>query len=213
MPAFYVRPLRPGDFPRPFHVPRKSGPFRASWSDTEDLLYAETKALGALEVVIAVEGLADTDLRLDGSLRANARPSGAAVLVAFDTMKTGPLSFPADRYLHWQDNVRAVALGLEALRKVDRYGITAHAEQYRGWNALPPGRPMPAAMTVDEAERLLLGFNDTNEVLIGAPRDLWRRLYHRGAKRLHPDTGGDPEEFRRLREAYELVSGLTANSG
>jgi hypothetical protein len=49
-------------------------------------------------------------------------------------------------------NARAIALGLEALRKVDRYRITKRGEQYTGWSALPPATPMGAAkMTADDA--------------------------------------------------------------
>lgn len=36
----------------------------------------------------------------------------------------------------WQINLRAIALGLEALRKLDRYGITSRGEQYTGWRAI-----------------------------------------------------------------------------
>jgi hypothetical protein len=49
-------------------------------------------------------------------------------------------------------NARAIALGLEALRKVDRYRITKRGERYTGWSALPPATPMGAAkMTADDA--------------------------------------------------------------
>lgn len=44
--------------------------------------------------------------------------------------------FAVDTYTTWQDNLRAIALGLEALRKVERYGITRGTEQYTGWKML-----------------------------------------------------------------------------
>jgi hypothetical protein len=50
--------------------------------------------------------------------------------------------FAVDKFATWQDNLRAIALGLEALRKVDRYGITKNSEQYTGWKQLEAG---PAA--------------------------------------------------------------------
>jgi hypothetical protein len=40
----------------------------------------------------------------------------------------------------WQDNLRAVALGLEALRRVERYGIAQRGEQYAGWRRADPRR-------------------------------------------------------------------------
>lgn len=39
----------------------------------------------------------------------------------------------------WQDNVRAIALGMEALRKVERYGITELDQQYAGFMQLNAG--------------------------------------------------------------------------
>jgi hypothetical protein len=57
----------------------------------------------------------------------------------------------------WQHNVRAIALGLEALRKVDRYGITRRGEQYAGWKALPAGIGIGAThMTSEVATKVII---------------------------------------------------------
>ena len=72
--------------------------------------------------------------------RANASPKSPAVVIAFES-KHGPLQYATDAFTHWQANVRAVALGLEALRRVERYGITKHGEQYTGWKQLGSGTP------------------------------------------------------------------------
>lgn len=37
------------------------------------------------------------------------------------------------------------------------------------------------------------------------PLPLVRKAYKQLARRHHPDQGGDPEQFRRVREAYELL--------
>ena len=58
-------------------------------------------------------------------------------MVAFES-KHGPLKYATDVFDHWHANLRAIALGLEALRKVERYGITQRGEQYTGfrtWNS------------------------------------------------------------------------------
>lgn len=46
------------------------------------------------------------------------------------------LRLPCDTFSYWKDNVRAVALALEALRKIDRYGVRT-GSQYAGFKALP----------------------------------------------------------------------------
>ena len=74
---------------------------------------------------------------------ADTRADTPRVVVSFDSCH-GPLRYQCDRFTTtragtkaWHANVRAIALGLEALRKVDRYGIAGSGEQYRGWTALP----------------------------------------------------------------------------
>lgn len=102
-------------------------------------------------------------------------------------------------------------LGLEALRKVERYGIVQSDEQYRGWQALPPGTPMPTAkMTVDAAlEVLRIAADWTCGPDYDDPHAI-RQAYRHGARHLHPDAGGDPEQFRRLVEARDLALGAAA---
>jgi hypothetical protein len=54
----------------------------------------------------------------------------------------------------WRDNLRAIALGLEALRAVNRYGITRGiGEQYAGFLQLTTGvaNPERGRQLVDEA--------------------------------------------------------------
>lgn len=211
-----VRPivLWPGEF----SATRSTSPFSAGWSNTVDLLKREVGQLGATEVVLQA-AVDEGDIRNDGGLRASARPEHPGVIVSLEG-RQGPLSFPCDRFLHWQANVRAVALGMEALRRVDRYGITRTGEQYQGWRALGSGTPVPAAaMTVEEAARFLSehaiesplsgrSVVSVEDLLTDVPeRRAWalRLAYRLGAQRLHPDHGGGAEAFGRLQEAKALL--------
>jgi hypothetical protein len=102
----------------------------------------------------------------------------------------------------WQMNARAIALGLEALRKVDRYGITKRGEQYTGWSALPPATPMGAAkMTADDALEFLRASADWNAGPDSDEPEQIDRAYRAAAKRLHPDAGGSTKDFQKLQEA------------
>lgn len=184
--------------------------FRASWSDTLSLLEYELGKLNARDVVIQV-ALEDRHIRLDGWPRGDApNPSHPGVVIAFGS-KHGPLQYATDAYEWWQHNVRAIALGLEALRKVDRYGITRRGEQYTGWKQLGAGMPMGSStMTLDEAARFLIKHGEWGGVpakpddLIGTPKII--SLYYReAAKRLHPDAGGSTEDFQRLQQAKALL--------
>lgn len=176
--------------------------FTAPWQSTLDLLAKETDMLGATLVVVQVD-VTEADIRRDGMLRANARPGHPGVKISFKS-RFGPLTYATDAYDDWRGNVRAIALGLEALRAVDRYGITKTGEQYRGFRAIE-GAPSET-MTADEAVRFLvtqsgiaiLGPGDTSAV---------RLAYRRAVQEHHPDRGGDADIFRRLTAARDLLLG------
>lgn len=118
---------------------RRRATFRIGYSDRLSLLESELAKLGAKEIVIQAQFEAK-DIRNDGWPRSSARPKGPAVVLSFQS-KHGPLSYPCDSYDAWEDNLYAIALALEALRAVDRYGVTKRAEQYKGWAQLPPAKP------------------------------------------------------------------------
>lgn len=117
--------------------------FSASWSATLGLLDRELHHLGngwrRPESVLQI-AMQEKDFRLDGMPRANAVAAHPGVILSIDSTK-GHLSFPCDKFDRWQDNLRAIALSLEALRKVDRYGTTPNHEQYTGWRAIESAAP------------------------------------------------------------------------
>lgn len=155
--------------------------FQASYQDTMDLLHRELRHLDAKNVVIQL-ALRDDQIRLDGLPRSGATPEHPGVILAFDS-KHGALKYASGAFRYWKDNLRAIALGLESLRRVDRYGITKRGEQYTGWKALPSG---------SQAESDL----ERGRVLIAEHGGV------KAAKRAtHPDAGGDADDFRAVMAA------------
>lgn len=208
--------------PRSMPAPKmrqEFSPFSGTWTSTQALLRSEAAFLGAREVVLVVD--ADpSQVRRDGMLRADARVRGDYVEVFLPQTDRGSMRFATGRFRGrwdspgWQANVRAIALGMEALRKVRRYGIADDDQQYRGWQALPPGDPIAlgAGMTLDQAAAILHdGYPDgpTAEDLlleVGMTDRPWiRDSYRMAAKAHHPDAGGDPETFRLLTQARDLL--------
>lgn len=159
-------------------------PWRAGIKQTLETLRRELRQLDAKNVVLQID-VRERDIRIDGGLRADARPQSAAIILSFDS-KHGPLQYAMDRWRGWEDNLRSVAMTL-ALRAVDRYGVASSAQQYRGWAALPP----PADhMTRDEA-RALLERNGG---------------FRAAAMAHHPDRGGDAVLFRRITAAKGVLT-------
>ena len=131
---------------------RQRSKFKTIWTRVISHLGAEIRQLGGRNVVLRLE-VSDKDIRQDGLLRADARPREPGVVVQFvaGRLKGAPtLFYRCDRFPFWQDNVSAIARGLEALRLVDRYGVTPTGEQYAGFKALP-STTSPTLSTTDAA--------------------------------------------------------------
>lgn len=224
MSRIVFRPWSAPLAPNPRRVPH---PFSAGWDATKDLLRAEVEKVAASssrdwESLIVIE--VDTDessIRQDGFMRADRKVHSDGVVVSFDS-KFGPLRYECNAFYGqgwrglagWQANVRAIALALGDLRRVDRYGIGRRGEQYAGWKALGSGIAMPAAtMTFEEAARLLIAESRMVPIEDYPPDQITpldaRVMYRAASKRHHPDTGGDPAMFDRITQARDLVLGAT----
>lgn len=192
------------DWPGDREKKRQRARFDSSYAQTLTLLADELRRLAARQVVIQA-GFAAHDIRNDGWPRSNAKtPADPGVILSFES-KHGPLSYPCDRFTDWQDNLRAIALSLQALRAVDRYGVTRRAEQYRGWTQLPPPPPSATSLfaTRIEAATWLAAKSHwpykLDDLLIKADAvDIAVRMARR---RLHPDFGGSHDEYVRIDEA------------
>jgi hypothetical protein len=192
--------FRPIDqWPRDKTKRPKPTPFSSTYTQTLKLLGKELAALDAKQIIFQID-VPESQIRGDGLPYARARPDFQGVIVAFES-KHGPLKYMTDVFNDWHENLRAIALGLEALRRVDRYGITSKGEQYTGWKQLPA-----VSEAKEDAAGLIasLGGEDKDEVMNNA--DTARRAFRRAAKKVHEDKkGGSREQFIRLMEARKLL--------
>lgn len=182
---------------------RKRSQFRASESNTMRLLESELRLLGAkfgvIELVMGGEGL-----KLDGGLRAKPDIKHPGVVLHLES-RHGPLRYACDTFTSWQENLRAIALGLEALRAVDRYGIAKRGEQYTGWAQLPAG-----------GERAL-GRADAEAIIRAAAGEAYgstslARAIRAAIRNTHPDAGGDPAAHREVIRARDVIEAEPAAS-
>lgn len=170
---YTLRPLPTWPYPATPWQEQRRRPFSSTWEQTQNQLASEIEKLDGSSIVLGL-GHTEWDVRQDGRLRANARGlTHQGVEISFNTPR-GRLTYATDVCDFWQDNVRSIALGLEALRAVDRYGITRKGEQYAGFLALAPGGPDP------DRGRLLVE-------RAGGIREAQRRH--------HPDNGGIQADF------------------
>jgi hypothetical protein len=202
-PSYEFRPLGLWSGPATPPDERRRSPFKAQYEATLDLVFAEAAKLDATRLVLQVD-LQQRDIRVDGLPKAKARfGDHPGVVVSFDS-RHGPLRYATDVFDDWRGNLRAIALALENLRAVDRYGVTRRGEQYRGWTAIgsaAPGRG-PFADRADAETWMRLA---AREAHIGAWAD-WDGLYRLLAKTMHPDVaGGSADLWERLDAAAGLL--------
>jgi hypothetical protein len=196
---------------------RQESNFYSKWTDTLNLLERETRMLGALRdsVTVATYHPAEAITR-SGAIRVGSKlPPKPGVIVSFEVNNKGQrrkMQYECDRFRHWEDNVRAIALALEALRKVDRYGVGRAGAQYQGYLALPPAF-VGSGMTLDDAWATLARFSEFSvEELQGVGTRI-RDAYRQASMRTHPDRGGNQEDSAKVNVAYEVLQAHLGMNG
>lgn len=176
---------------------RRRSPFSASLTSTVELLDVELAAVKARNAELLI-AMGPEQFRLDGYPRASAEASHPGVILGLTTA-VGQLSYPCDTYGTWQGNLRAVALALEALRRIDRYGVTSRGEQYRGFLAVEQHPRTPVA---EEAW--------LREYVTAPPQWTLADVLRSAKRKAHPDTGGDAATFAHVTAAERaLTNGTT----
>jgi hypothetical protein len=185
---------------------RKAGSFKAGWQNTLDLLERELNHLRAKD--INIEGFFfPKDIRNDGWPKSSARPTQPGVVLSFSTKK-GWITMPCDRYTGWESNLRAIALTLEHLRAVERYGVTTEEqEQYTGWLKLPAAS---AADEATESAKILIAHASVTltPAQVLANQATFNSVWKEAVRRTHPDTGGGGGNFNSVITARDRIAQL-----
>jgi len=180
---------------------RKSSPFKASDTDTLRLLCDELNAVRATAAALLLP-LGPSDFKVDGRPKVGARPAHPGVVLVC-TLKHGPFRMQCDTFTDHYSNMRAIALSLEALRKMERYGCTKRGEQYRGWTAIAAGdeRDFPTREAALAFLVQLLALQPGERV----PTD---ELIRRAMFKAHPDRAGGTETMmKQVLKAKAMIEG------
>jgi hypothetical protein len=108
-----------------------------------------------------------------------------------------------DKWDTVESNLHAIYLTIEALRAVDRWGVSDFlSRSFTGFKALP------AAGATNKRDWWIVFFMDVRPPSVNGERPFWRAKidadYRRLAKQYHPDKpGGDLQKFQELNAAYE----------
>lgn len=167
-------------------VRKRSSP--VNMAAATERLERQLDALGAKDPVLST----NVSLSLRGVPRGDEKPSdpGAAVYFRFRGKAT---VLACDRYFRVADNIAALAAHIDALRRIERYGVGTIEQALAGYKALPAdtaanwravfGFPKEAQPTLDQLDS---AFKDA-------------------AKVHHPDLGGSDMEMAHLNRARDYA--------
>lgn len=197
--AIMFRPLT--QWPAGRSSARRRSQFKCSYDRAMRKLREEMSRISVYRVVLMVD-LNESDIRMDGLPRGDRQPRSSRVAVAY-TRDKRDFIIRADQYGEWTHNLYAIGMTLEALRAVDRWGVTSGGEQYLGFAALPAGE----FGSVDDAAALLVtvGGGNTDDVI--ASSDNLTKAYRRAAMVAHPDRpNGNAQQFERVTRAMQFIA-------
>lgn len=206
------RPLTHWPAGRVVTADRKHATFKASWAQTEAELRDELRLVGARDPVLQVD-VAESAIRRDGFVSGQAAAYTPRVVLTFEKNFAGSgeparwhaVTFACDAFWDWTDNVRALALGMGDLRRVERYGLTRGGEQYRGFTALPSST-QPALSTQGAADAVAARAPGFEAPDILASIDKARSAVRLARSKVHPDAGGTHALFTLIQEAARVLA-------
>jgi hypothetical protein len=178
---------------------RRGSRFFHGFSAALSSLREELRMLGAANVIIT----SDLPVRRDGLPYAEGRRGTDPGIAVWFVHEGSERVIACDRYASIADNLRAIALSINALRGLARWGASDMVSRaFQGFNALPPGQSERPNW------RHVMGFAphipngasaDQRRDILDAVRAQYRTLI----KVAHTDVGGDKERAVELNLAME----------
>jgi hypothetical protein len=175
---------------------RVYGQFKQTADTSRRFLLSELSRLGASGVVISsnVPLKSDGQMRSDYAARSLRMDEDPGVAVYF-TLKGKSRVICCDRYNAVWKNVYAIALAVEAMRGIERWGVTDFIDRaFEGFTKL--------LTTPYQDPWIIL------EIPIGSSEKDIDQAFKAKARHLHPDNGGTAHQFQDLQWARDEAKRL-----
>ncbi|MFC7077889.1 J domain-containing protein [Haloarcula halophila] len=168
--------------------------FSADLSDTTEALAAEMDRLGADEWRASI---ANSHTKSNTLPRYDANPDDPG-FVLYWTRSGQQFAVACDAYSRLRDNVREVYLWINETRMRGTRAVVTGESEFAAAK-LPSGD--------DEAVVVSAPPHEVLDVSPEAPESVVEAAYRAKIKEVHPDNGGDREEFQRVKRAKERLVG------
>jgi len=170
----------------------RRGPYRISYHRAMDHLIDELELMGATDIVVSSNlPVRKTDgLPYASAARKQIADPGVAVYFRFERDSQ---VIACDKWEEVRDNLRAIGLTVESLRRIERSGASELMKRAMiGMKSLPAMGESGAAHWSE-----VLGVDSS-----ATPNEI-RAAYRRKSREHHPDNGGDANEFHRVQQALQ----------
>jgi hypothetical protein len=177
-----------------------------------DDIFRQLRLMKAKTIVISsnLTTRADGTPSSDGPMRPNGDP-GVAVYWTREEHRAKrwqlvPYCMPCDRWDRISDNLHALALSIEAMRGMERWGAVSTEQAFAGFAALPAGSGDEIIPRQPSADwRTILGGSWPDGLapaeLLGIAKARHRKLIATA----HPDQGGSTERAAQINAAIEAA--------
>lgn len=157
-------------------------------------VFRQIELMGGREIIIS----SNMQYRADGLpyTRQNVHDTGVAVY--FKNAQGEEQCIPCDNWVTLEENLRAIAKTIEAMRGIERWGGKSLMNAaFSGFKALPSAIVTPPPDRPHRDWWIVLGV-DRN-----ADAPTVKQAYRRAQATAHPDAGGTNQDFQEVQAAYE----------
>lgn len=165
---------------------RINSSFKQNMDKAQQFLRKELDRLGAVNLVVST----DIPVRKDGGLYADymSRKIDNPGVAIYFYYKNKQVNMCCDQYNRVWENIYALGKGIEALRGMERWGVSEFMERaFTGFQQLPEP----------------INFWEILSITPTKDAEYIKKVYINLAKIKHPDSGGSTEGFQELQTAYQ----------
>lgn len=162
--------------------------------DESQSIYRQIELMGGTDIIIS----SNMQYKADGMPYYRQSVSDTGVAVYFKNANGEEQCIPCDSWISLEENMRAIAKTIEAMRGIERWGGKALMNAaFSGFKALPSAIITPPPDREKRPWWVVLGVDRS------ADAPTVKQAYRRAQGTAHPDAGGTAYDFQEVQSAYE----------
>ncbi len=163
------------------------------YAEAQDI-FKQLEWMGARNIIIS----SNMQYRHDGLPYTRQNVNDTGVAVYFKSTNGEEQCIPCDNWISLEENMRAIAKTIEAMRGIERWGGKSLMNAaFSGFKALPSALVTPPPDREKRPWWIVLGVDQSSD-----PPTI-KQAYRRAQATAHPDAGGSSYDFQEVQNAFE----------